>query len=194
MTRGADGKVYFIRCKATGLIKIGLSENPWSRLTKVQADNPGELEMLAIEDGGRKHEDALHRRFAEDHQRGEWHRPSAALLGYLESVPRPLNPTRRQSMTLEGTALNDRALAKATGSAFSYCAQLRNGTRAIPLAFALKVHGITGDRIGPLMGAADDEIAVLTKFINAPPFLSDVCRPSTRARRANDSPSQEKAA
>lgn len=175
-------KVYFIRCRSTGLIKIGLSENPWSRMTKIQADNPGELDMLGIEEGGRAHETALHQRFADAHVRGEWHRETPALTGYLASVPRPIR-ARPETLTLAGTTLSDRQLAAAIGVAFSYCAQMRNGTRAVTLKHALALHAVRGERIGPLIGATDEEIAVLSKFHDAPPFFSDVCRDSTRAKR-----------
>lgn len=174
-------QVYFIRCKSTGLIKIGLSDNPWSRLSKIQSDNPGELEILAIEEGGAKHEYALHRRFADYHVRGEWHRPGSALLGYLESLPRPLNPNRRQCMTLDGTSLDDRKLARTLNMAISTCAQMRSGIRSVPLATAIRLHGITGDKIGPLLKATDEEIATLRKYVEAAPFFSDVTRASRAA-------------
>lgn len=186
-------QVYFIRCNSTGLVKIGASDNPWSRLSKIQSDNPGELQMLAIAGGGREFEAAVHRMFKPDHVRGEWFRMSPDLAAYLRTLPAVIKP-KRSLLTLEGTALGDRDLASTLGIAQSYAAQIRCGLRPVTIAIALALHSKTGDRVGPLLTATDDEILVLRRFHDAPEFLSDRCRAGTPAAERYGTVSRRKAA
>lgn len=82
--------IYFIRCSASRLTKIGFATDPWRRLGKIQSDNPNLLELLAIEDGGKERETALHKQFRHCWARGEWFNDDAALRAYIETLPRPL--------------------------------------------------------------------------------------------------------
>lgn len=186
-------QVYFIRCQTTGLVKIGLSDNPWSRLSKIQSDNPGELDMLAIAGGGRDFEAAVHRMFGPDHVRGEWFKWSPALAAFIDTLPAVIKP-KRSLFTLDGTALGDADLALTLGVARSYASQLRSGLRPVTLAIALALHSKTGDRIGPLIGATDDDIAVLQRFQNAPDFYSNRCRAGTPAAERYATTCRRKAA
>lgn len=172
--------VYFIRCKTTGLVKIGFSDNPWSRLSKIQSDNPGELEMLSIVPLGRDFEAAVHRMFEKEHVRGEWFTHSPALAAYIGTLPAVIKP-KRSHYTIDGTVLGDIDFAATVGVAKSYAAQLRGGLRPITIAIALTLHEKTGERIGPLLNATDTEIEILTRFHRAPEFYSDRCRAGTPA-------------
>ena len=192
-------QTYFIECERTGLIKIGVSEKPWGRLSKIQSDNPGELVMLAIVAKGEDYERAMHRLFERDHVRGEWFEKSTALTAYIDSLPDAVKPRRpvRTIMTIEGTTLGDVELAQTLGIAKSYASHLRSGWRPITIKHALALHAKTGERIGPLIGASDADIDVLKRFDSQPEFFSDRCRagrPASLRLVVDDTPPQEAAA
>lgn len=191
-------QTYFIHCAATGLVKIGVSEKPWGRLSKIQSDNPGELTMLAIVARGVEYERAMHRLFERDHMRGEWFKFSPALAAYIESLPTEVKPSKpsRQKFTLEGTCLGDEDLAETLGLSKSYAAQLRGGYRPVTIKFALTLHAKTGERIGPLIGASDADIAVLKRYHDAPDYFSSQCRAGKPAvlRLVSDDASDDEAA
>lgn len=78
--------VYFIQDE-DGPIKIGYSEgNPYRRLNAFCTGNPRELKLLVSIPGGREEEQALHERFADLRVKGEWFRPDARLLGFIEAM------------------------------------------------------------------------------------------------------------
>jgi len=66
------GKVYFIRCKETGRVKIGWTTKPSMRLKALQTCSPTDLELVKIQPGTKQDEWQLHIRFAAHHIRGEW--------------------------------------------------------------------------------------------------------------------------
>lgn len=69
------GQTYFIRCTATGLIKIGhTTGSVESRFAALQTGSASELVLVGTVPGGREVEQELHRRFAADRVRGEWFR------------------------------------------------------------------------------------------------------------------------
>ena len=77
--------VYFIKCKDTGRIKIGISRNVWERFSQLQTASSTELELVfVVEWGGRGLEQHLHRKFANCHIRGEWFQPDTELLSMIE--------------------------------------------------------------------------------------------------------------
>lgn len=73
------GKIYFVQA-ASGPIKIGFSTNPPSRVETLRTAHHEELTLLGTIAGDPGREAFWHRAFAGDHIRGEWFRPSAALL------------------------------------------------------------------------------------------------------------------
>lgn len=84
--------VYFIQDSATGFIKIGHTANAWHRMSKIQSDCPGQLTMLALEEGGEPREAELHQRFAQSRERGEWFSPTLALRTYIAELGEPQRP------------------------------------------------------------------------------------------------------
>ena len=75
--------IYFIQCE-TGEIKIGYTAgDPATRLAALAIGCPHKLTLLAAFEGGPEHEAALHRLFAADRIRGEWFRPSDALMAII---------------------------------------------------------------------------------------------------------------
>jgi hypothetical protein len=81
--RSPTAKVYFIRGEQTGLIKIGVANNPSQRLANLQTGSPDRLELLGCTPGSSWGELRLHTRFAHLRQHGEWFTPGEDLLAYI---------------------------------------------------------------------------------------------------------------
>jgi hypothetical protein len=89
--------IYFIRCN--DLIKIGVAENPWSRLTDLQIGNPARLELMAVAPGEYEKEGDYHRQISYCRQQGEWFRYDELIGATIDAVKsqypklqvRPLN-------------------------------------------------------------------------------------------------------
>jgi hypothetical protein len=79
--------VYFIRCTATNLVKIGFATDPFRRFSKIQSDSPAKLELLAIEPGEKDHETEIHSKFADLRRRGEWFECAEAILQHVRALP-----------------------------------------------------------------------------------------------------------
>ena len=79
--------VYFVHCPETNTVKIGFATNPWLRFTKIQSDAPGELRLLAVEDGGKEREAEIHARFAAHRRRGEWFNYALPIQAHIASLP-----------------------------------------------------------------------------------------------------------
>jgi hypothetical protein len=75
--------VYFVRCPATGLVKIGYATNVRKRLAGLQTGSAAKLELLCTVDPVRYPERTLHHRFRADRVHGEWFRPSEAMRRFL---------------------------------------------------------------------------------------------------------------
>lgn len=75
--------IYIIHCKDLNTIKIGYSDNPFSRLAQLQVGNSSELSILSIFKGGREEEEILHKKFASNKVRGEWFALDESLVGEL---------------------------------------------------------------------------------------------------------------
>lgn len=103
--------VYFVHDDHSDWLKIGFSENPWGRMSKMQADCPGELTLLAILQGGRDVEAEVHQRFASARERGEWFRFTPELRAYVASLPEPYRAVRAKSLAA--------IYAEATGVCYS---------------------------------------------------------------------------
>ena len=79
--------VYFIQNGLGGEIKIGFTAgNPHARLASFRTGNPRPLDLLVTIPGGATEEAALHERFKDLRCQGEWFRPDARLLGFIEGL------------------------------------------------------------------------------------------------------------
>lgn len=80
--------VYFIQSGGSdGPIKIGTTRvSAAARLADLQIGSPVPLALLATIAGGHEREAALHARFARLRLRGEWFRPEAELVAFIEGV------------------------------------------------------------------------------------------------------------
>lgn len=80
-----DGKprAYIAHCRATGLVKIGVSRNHRKRIRHLTIESGYPAELVAILRGGAWRERALHRRFADYAVGYEWFRPEGNLAEWL---------------------------------------------------------------------------------------------------------------
>lgn len=76
--------VYFAR-RSDGLIKIGTSKDPESRVRGIGTISGMAVTLLALQWGSYKDERALHRRFAAHRVVGEWFKPAPELLAHIEA-------------------------------------------------------------------------------------------------------------
>lgn len=79
----APENIYFISDE-DGYIKIGFARNVQSRLETLQTASRQELRVVATIPGSLSDEKSLHHKFAKDHVRGEWFRPSHELKQYIK--------------------------------------------------------------------------------------------------------------
>lgn len=78
--------VYFIQDEDTKYIKIGHSRNLKKRLNSMQTGSSSKLKLLVWEDVGRAGEKQLHSIFSNSRVRGEWYKPTIALLTYINEL------------------------------------------------------------------------------------------------------------
>ena len=77
--------IYFIQAGKDGPIKIGYSKvGAKSRLATLQTSNYSNLSLLKTIKGDLKYEQRLHLMFEDSKIRGEWFKPTAALLNFIE--------------------------------------------------------------------------------------------------------------
>ena len=80
--------IYFIKEQGLGAIKIGYTTYPETykaRFITLQISNPHKLSMLGTMPGDLEDEQVLHERFANNHIRGEWFKPSESLLEFIKT-------------------------------------------------------------------------------------------------------------
>ena len=74
--------VYFIRNRASGLVKIGLTNNLARRLTEIQMHGGAEVEALGYVQGSYALERELHHRWRSHRVLGEWFHPTPDLMAW----------------------------------------------------------------------------------------------------------------
>ncbi len=94
------GYVYFIECrdrdKKPVAIKIGYSENPARRLTKISSDSLYDCELLGVIAGSRKEEKQIQSIFQNDVIRREWFQVSDRLHQYISDKTFLPEPVKRR--------------------------------------------------------------------------------------------------
>ena len=75
--------IYAIQEGDVGQIKIGIAKDPDERLKTLQCGNSTKLRGLAAWEGDAAHERAIHGAFAHLRVRGEWFRPTPALICFI---------------------------------------------------------------------------------------------------------------
>ena len=75
--------LYFIECEVTGVIKIGISKHPETRLRKLQSASPTKLRLRAVFANKGHWEHPLHQKFEDTHSHDEWFFPSCDIENLL---------------------------------------------------------------------------------------------------------------
>lgn len=101
--------IYIMQAGTHGPIKIGASKNVAKRVAAQQNFHYEEIRLLATGVGCHRAEQLIHKHFAEDRIRGEWFRPSAAIIRFVEAVargelPYQLIPVEPQPAACESVA------------------------------------------------------------------------------------------
>lgn len=76
--------LYFI--KSGEYVKIGVADNPWSRMTGFQIGSPIPLELMAVAPGGFEEEKKYHARLSQYRCRGEWFECNDQLRAVVDSI------------------------------------------------------------------------------------------------------------
>lgn len=84
--QSSTDKVYFLQAENKGFIKIGFTNNPYSRIESIRAMSPVSLDVLVIITGGKPLEQKLHQRFSHLRHHGEWFHPEPELLEYINGL------------------------------------------------------------------------------------------------------------
>lgn len=83
----SDTRVYFIRCRATSAIKIGVASDPQTRLRALQIGSASVLELVGEMPGDERYEALLHEAFAEYRTHGEWFACGERLDALIAALP-----------------------------------------------------------------------------------------------------------
>jgi len=81
------GAVYFLRVDGKGPVKIGFTTDIDHRLGSLATGHSGKIELIALIEGSRSDEKALHRRFKDLRVRGEWFKFQGDLKKYVAGLP-----------------------------------------------------------------------------------------------------------
>lgn len=146
--------IYFIKAKATGLVKIGRTRNPAKRLKALQTASPDELEILhVIKEGESGYtEGMLHKRFDTSWVRGEWFQPSKELAAFIDSheqndVPKPILGYIRTVEDIaalirsyrQSEGINQKELADRIGVSRKWIVEVEQGKSGVELGLVMKV-------------------------------------------------------
>lgn len=82
--RTYDIWLYFVLCRTTNRVKIGVANNPISRFNSIQCGSPTELTIVGLIWGPRTNEKKLHRKFRAHRVRGEWFDAVPELMDYIK--------------------------------------------------------------------------------------------------------------
>jgi hypothetical protein len=80
--------IYFLTCRDAASVKIGFSARPQARASVAQVGCPLRLDLERVCDGSKDDERALHERFSEARQRGEWFALTAEIEAHMADLPR----------------------------------------------------------------------------------------------------------
>jgi hypothetical protein len=98
LPRGGRGFVYFVQAGHDGPIKIGWTIDIAQRLTDLQIASPFILRLLAVIDGDKDLERALHERLASHRLRGEWFENHADVRGVTDEYPATGTPSAHRDL------------------------------------------------------------------------------------------------
>jgi hypothetical protein len=76
--------IYFV--ETDGIVKIGFSKDPNTRLKDLETSMPHELNMILLIEGTMEDESAYHKRFEKDHIKGEWFALSYDITEFIQQM------------------------------------------------------------------------------------------------------------
>lgn len=82
----SDNYVYFVATTDSDVVKIGISKNPWARLSDLQVANATKCSVLATIKTPHRSESEIHKFFAETRKKGEWFSRSDALNALISNI------------------------------------------------------------------------------------------------------------
>lgn len=86
---GKSARVYFVRCAAVQMVKIGFTRNPIAvRFHTLNTASPLELDIMGWCWAGEDFEEHLQVKYRRDHVRGEWFRLTSALREEIAALDR----------------------------------------------------------------------------------------------------------
>lgn len=98
--------IYFIQAEQGGLIKIGASSDPVTRLYNLQMFCPVPLKILAtIKDAPQSKEGWVHSQLREWRQYGEWFKPSIGVLLFMQQNAVEFEPAPARRFEEEDTVM-----------------------------------------------------------------------------------------
>lgn len=150
--------VYFIQAGDGGMVKIGYSAHPESRLSKMQSDSAVRLAILGIMPGALAEEQAMHERFAAHRELGEWFRPAQEIVDFARSFGVPPRLRRAVYMRypdsplkawLERNQITAYDLSVRVGITHAQISRVLNGKCGPSWALVLRIMDVTGGEIMP---------------------------------------------
>ncbi|WP_375272074.1 GIY-YIG nuclease family protein [Sphingomonas sp.] len=144
--------IYCITAPSLGLVKIGFSDNPRGRFSKLQSDSPVALTLERVTEGDVASEKALHRRFAAFAVRGEWFMQTAEIVTWMASLDEPKAKVRV-------TPVKD--LCAAVPISKAYASMILSGRQIPSRSLAIHIFRKTGWRHPLIADLSDEQIATL---------------------------------
>lgn len=104
--------IYFIQAGPSGPIKIGYTADFRSRLAAYETHSPTDMTPLAVMDGSEFLEQQLHVQFSDARIKGEWFRPTEALLAYIGGLPPYVDDRKPKALRPPRASTPPRKLAR----------------------------------------------------------------------------------
>lgn len=165
--------IYFVRCAATGLVKIGFTLNLQRRLVGLSTGSAAPLECVGVLPGNAEIERQLHARFSHLRRRGEWFEVDSELAELLASAKPAELPTHKRlrdrapppagdfdnlADAMREASINDCEMGRRTGYSSQQINRVRRGVKSPSRALALALARELGGRISAdqILGTAPD--------------------------------------
>ncbi|PTQ64492.1 Meiotically Up-regulated Gene 113 (MUG113) protein [Sphingomonas sp. PP-CE-3G-477] len=146
--------IYFITARDVGRVKIGFSDNPWSRFGKMQSDSPVRLKLERMIEGDVTLEKGFHARFADHRAFGEWFALAAPIEEFMVTLPKPIRAPRE-------TPVKD--LVEAVGISPSYASMILSGKQKPSRPLAIHIFRVMGWRHDSIANLTEEHMELLER-------------------------------
>jgi hypothetical protein len=152
--------IYFVRDSLSGHIKVGYADDPWKRLSKIQSDCPGDVTLIATEEGGVEREAELHAMFAEQRLRGEWFRGDGLLGDYVAALAPAVRPLKYRRTRAFWNGKTSSEVSRVCEVSTAHTCEIASGKRRPSPELAMRIQRFTGlSAIALVFGADAQEAA-----------------------------------